>query len=170
MSTEPCWVSCLRENFMSSSYGEELSQPQGPARASSSPENATSPGYMAASHSCPLGVVSEELPWLRATRLPPRPLSNDFEIDSSFSGASSSVVSDCRSRRYQLATHTGYLGAVVAASFKAPSCIPFQCSGRIPKVDNAIPKARSSKSSTSNHRSLIMEIFEASVTACELSQ
>ena len=23
-SEEPCWVSCLRENFMSSSYGEEL--------------------------------------------------------------------------------------------------------------------------------------------------
>ena len=33
-----------------------------------------SPDTMAASHSCPLGVLSEELPWLRATRLPPRPL------------------------------------------------------------------------------------------------
>jgi hypothetical protein len=32
-SEEPCWVSCLRENFMSSTYGEELEtgQPQGPA-------------------------------------------------------------------------------------------------------------------------------------------
>jgi hypothetical protein len=29
---------------------------------------------MAASDSCPLEVLSEELPWLRATRLPPRPL------------------------------------------------------------------------------------------------
>jgi hypothetical protein len=31
-SEEPCWVSCLRENFMSSSYGEELET--GPAARS----------------------------------------------------------------------------------------------------------------------------------------
>src|SRR5690349_15359798 len=29
---------------------------------------------MAALHSCPLGVLSEELPWVRPTRVPPRPL------------------------------------------------------------------------------------------------
>ena len=29
---------------------------------------------MAAPHPCPLGVLSEELPWLRATRLPRHPL------------------------------------------------------------------------------------------------
>ena len=38
---------------------------------------------MAAPHPCPLGVLSEELPWLRATRLPRHPLQTSFEIGSS---------------------------------------------------------------------------------------
>src|SRR3974377_896285 len=35
-----------------------------------------------APHSCPLGVLSEKLRWLRVTRLPRGPLQTDFEIGS----------------------------------------------------------------------------------------